>query len=232
VFAKSARPLDKFRRLTGRSERSFTKIKSEDRSERRQSPMVAIYVRHHDRTQSEITTMSTLKAPLGLALAVLLSSTAFAQQDGAGSRPQSPPQMEKQAPASAAPSTQTQTPSPQTAPTVQRSGPDTTRSTTTQSPDSTVTQQRGGSSTTTVTQERRGPSRSYTNDRSDRRWDSDRRSGGSRVVIRDRVRPAFAFISGPRIIVRPGWCRGLHRGWHSAPGLGPHAGTHRGLFRC
>ncbi len=43
---------------------------------------------------------------------------------------------------------------------------------------------------------------------------------------------AFVFLGGPRIIVRPGWCRGLHRGYHRAPGLGWHRGTHRGLYRC
>jgi hypothetical protein len=156
--------------------------------------------------------MNKFKAPLGLALAMLLSSTAFAQQPDGAVRLQ--PQVEKQAPASTA---------PQSAPTVQRSAPD-----------ATVTRQRSGS-TTTLTQERRGPSGGVTSDRSDRRWDgnrSDRRGDGDRRGYRDRVRPAFAFISGPRIIVRQGWCRGLHRGWHSAPGMGSHAGTHRGLFRC
>jgi hypothetical protein len=37
------------------------------------------------------------------------------------------------------------------------------------------------------------------------------------------------------VIVRnygPGWCRGLHRGYHWAPRIGWHRGTHRGLFRC
>ena len=67
-------------------------------------------------------------------------------------------------------------------------------------------------------------------DRGDRFRRGDR--SHSRIVIRDRVRPAFAFISGPRVVIRPGWCRGLHRGWHFAPGAGEHAGTHRGLFRC
>jgi hypothetical protein len=45
----------------------------------------------------------------------------------------------------------------------------------------------------------------------------------------------FVFLGGPRIIVRgygPGWCRGLHRGYHWAPRLGWHRGTHRGLYRC
>lgn len=161
--------------------------------------------------------MNKFKAPLGLALAMLLSSAAFAQQpDGAAQRTR--PEVEKQAPATVAPSPERQTTVPQSAPAVQRS-----------TPDATVTQQRSGSGTTTSTQERRGPSGSYTSDR-DRRWDGDRR--GSSRIMRDRVRPAFAFISGPRTVVRQGWCRGLHRGWHSAPGMGSHAGTHRGLFRC
>lgn len=46
---------------------------------------------------------------------------------------------------------------------------------------------------------------------------------------------AFMFLGGPRIIVRgygPGWCRGLHRGYHRAPGIGWHAGRHYGLYRC
>ena len=64
-----------------------------------------------------------------------------------------------------------------------------------------------------------------------------------RRVYRDdrryRLRPgyweSFVFLGGPRVIVRgygPGWCRGLHRGWHRAPGIGWHGGTHRGLYRC
>jgi hypothetical protein len=147
--------------------------------------------------------MNKFKAPMGLALAMLLSSAAFAQQpDGAVPRSQ--------------PSVQVQTTAPQAAP-MQRSAPD-----------ATVTQQRNRSGSS-VTLERRGPSGSVTSDRSDRRWDGNR---SDRRGYRDRVRPAFAFISGPRTIVRPGWCRGLHRGWHSAPGMGEHAGTHRGLFRC
>jgi hypothetical protein len=45
----------------------------------------------------------------------------------------------------------------------------------------------------------------------------------------------FIFLGGPRIIVRgygPGWCRGLHRGYHWAPRIGWHRSTHRGLYRC
>lgn len=164
--------------------------------------------------------MSMFKAPLGLALAVLLSSTAFAQRpEGASQQPR--PQVERQAPT---PSPQTN--SPQTAPTMQRSAP------------GAVTQQRTYDNA--VRPDSRGGSRSVTVDRSDRRWDRDRRGPGvvvrdrrgPRVVVRDRVRPAFAFIGGPRIVVRPGWCRGLHRGWHTTPDAGRHAGTHRGLFRC
>jgi len=53
---------------------------------------------------------------------------------------------------------------------------------------------------------------------------------------RYRARPRdFVFLGGPRVIVRnygPGWCRGLHRGYHWAPRIGWHRGTHRGLFRC
>ena len=64
------------------------------------------------------------------------------------------------------------------------------------------------------------------------RFDRGDRWRGDGWRYRHRIRPAFAFISGPRVFVRPGWCRGLHRGWHFAPGAGEHAGTHRGLFRC
>jgi len=48
-------------------------------------------------------------------------------------------------------------------------------------------------------------------------------------------RESFVFLGGPRVVVRgygPGWCRGLHRGWHTAPRIGWHGGTHRGLYRC
>ena len=52
--------------------------------------------------------------------------------------------------------------------------------------------------------------------------------------LRSRIiRSALAVVIG--IIVRgygPGWCRGLHRGRHWAPGIGFHAGRHYGLFRC
>lgn len=39
-------------------------------------------------------------------------------------------------------------------------------------------------------------------------------------------------VLGERRHYRPGWCRGLHRGHHFAPGAGEHAGKHFGLFRC
>jgi hypothetical protein len=62
-----------------------------------------------------------------------------------------------------------------------------------------------------------------------RHRDRDRR----RIVVRDRGRSSVAFvILGPRRHYRPGWCRGLHRGFHWAPGIGRHAGRHFGLFRC
>lgn len=59
--------------------------------------------------------------------------------------------------------------------------------------------------------------------------------GYDRYRSRDRGASGFVFLGGPRIVVRgygPGWCRGLHRGRHSAPRLGWHGGTHRGLYRC
>lgn len=65
-----------------------------------------------------------------------------------------------------------------------------------------------------------------------RHWRNDRGYRAGRVW---RGRPAastFLFLGGPRVIARPGWCRGLHRGRHWAPGIGYHAGRHRGLFRC
>jgi hypothetical protein len=62
------------------------------------------------------------------------------------------------------------------------------------------------------------------------------RDGGyDRYRSRDRYASGFVFLGGPRVVVRgygSGWCRGLHRGRHSAPGIGRHGGTHRGLFRC
>jgi uncharacterized low-complexity protein len=68
----------------------------------------------------------------------------------------------------------------------------------------------------------------------------------NRIVIRDsdrdrdhdswRGRRSYAAVTfvilGPRHHYRPGWCRGLHRGKHWAPGIGWHAGRHVGLFRC
>ena len=78
--------------------------------------------------------------------------------------------------------------------------------------------------------------------------DRDRDRGDrSRVTVRDRDRDgdrhrhwrgrsSHAQVSfvilGPRHHYRPGWCRGLHRGHHFAPGQGEHAGRHVGLFRC
>jgi hypothetical protein len=50
-----------------------------------------------------------------------------------------------------------------------------------------------------------------------------------------RGRYPFRYLGGPRIIVRgygPGWCQGLHTGYHWAPRIGWHYGTHRGLYRC
>jgi hypothetical protein len=71
--------------------------------------------------------------------------------------------------------------------------------------------------------------------RDDRRWDrrQDRRDD-QRWNRRD-VRVPFLYLGGPRIVVRgygPGWCRGLHRGYHWAPRIGWHSGTHRHLYRC
>ena len=76
-----------------------------------------------------------------------------------------------------------------------------------------------------VTRREMAPDRRYSGDR---RYDDRRR-------YRPGYRSDFVFLGGPRVIVRgygPGWCRGLHRGYHRAPGLGWHGGTHRGLFRC
>jgi len=59
--------------------------------------------------------------------------------------------------------------------------------------------------------------------------DSDRRV----VVFHSRPRTTVTFVVlGPRRHYRPGWCRGLHRGTHWAPGIGWHAGRHFGRFRC
>ena len=60
--------------------------------------------------------------------------------------------------------------------------------------------------------------------RDDRRWD--------RREVRGRA--PFVYLGGSRIVVReygPGWCRGLHRGYHRAPRVGWHNATHRGLYR-
>lgn len=68
-----------------------------------------------------------------------------------------------------------------------------------------------------------------------RRYSRDRRYDDRRYRVRPGYRSDFVFLGGPRVIVRgygPNWCRGLHRGNHWAPGIGWHAGTHRGLFRC
>ena len=72
------------------------------------------------------------------------------------------------------------------------------------------------------------------------RHDNDRVR--NRIVIRDRDHDGWRgqhsyaavtfVILGPRHHYRPGWCRGLHRGKHWAPGMGWHAGRHVGLFRC
>lgn len=80
--------------------------------------------------------------------------------------------------------------------------------------------------------ERRDMRRGDRNWRNDRGWRDHRGYRAGRVW---RGRPAastFLFLGGPRIIARPGWCRGLHRGRHWAPGIGYHSGRHRGLFRC
>jgi hypothetical protein len=69
----------------------------------------------------------------------------------------------------------------------------------------------------------------------DRRYSRDRRDDRRRERARPGHRSDFMFLGGSRVIVRnygPGWCRGLHRGYHRAPGLGWHGQTHRGLFRC
>ncbi len=58
----------------------------------------------------------------------------------------------------------------------------------------------------------------------------------SRRGVRSHAeRPTFMFLGGNRIVVRqygPGWCRGLHRGYHRAPRIGWHSRNHRGLYRC
>lgn len=71
--------------------------------------------------------------------------------------------------------------------------------------------------------------------RDDRRYSRDRRDDRRGDRFRPGYRPGFVYLGGPRIVVRgygPGWCRGLHRGYHWAPRIGWHAATHRGLFRC
>ena len=63
----------------------------------------------------------------------------------------------------------------------------------------------------------------------------DVRPDQRRLRPRPGYRESFVYLGGPRVVVRgygPGWCRGLHRGWHSAPRIGWHGGTHRGLYRC
>jgi hypothetical protein len=76
-------------------------------------------------------------------------------------------------------------------------------------------------------------------DRYDRRYDRrDRRQvyqRFSRHRPEYRYRYPFVYLGGPRVFVRgygPGWCRGLHRGYHWAPRIGWHYGTHRGIYRC
>jgi hypothetical protein len=62
-----------------------------------------------------------------------------------------------------------------------------------------------------------------------------RDGGHDRYRSRDRYATGFVFLGGPRIVERRyggGWCRGLHRGRHSAPGIGWHGGKHRALFGC
>ncbi len=80
-------------------------------------------------------------------------------------------------------------------------------------------------------------------DRQDRRYDRryDRRDRREVYQRFGRHRPEyryrypFVYLGGPRVVVRgygSGWCRGLHRGYHWAPRIGWHYGTHRGLYRC
>ena len=99
---------------------------------------------------------------------------------------------------------------------------------------------REGGSTQMRTDRSRDRSSTQTTVRRDRDFDRDR----TRVSIRDRDRDRDHFrfrgresfaafvVIGPRHHYRPGWCRGLHRGKHWAPGAGWHAGRHVGLFRC
>lgn len=175
---------------------------------------------------------------LGLVASLMLGSAAFAQApDGAGNKPM--PQTEQRSappPAATAPAPSQAQPAP--AP----SG----RSGTTLNRDSngtrgSVTIDRRDRGNVTIDRRDRGSVTVGRGDRFDRgdrvtrseRFDRrDRFDRGDNWRYRHRIRPAFAFISGPRVYVRPGWCRGLHRGWHFAPGAGEHAGTHRGLFRC
>lgn len=175
-----------------------------------------------------------LKAPLylGVATTLLLGGVASAQapSGGTGAAPAqtapsgSPPPPTTSPPASTAPapSAPSAAPSGSTQPSGSTRG-----STTLQQRDSTSP---GATVGRTGRSERFDSGRRIS--REDRFDDRQRFRRGDRFDRRDRFRPAFAFISGPRVVVRPGWCRGLHRGWHSAPGVGEHAGTHRGLFRC
>lgn len=156
---------------------------------------------------------------LGLAASLMLGTAAFAQApDGAGQRPM--PQTEQRSappPATTAPAPSQAQPAP--APSG-RSG---------------ATFNRDGSGTrgsVTLDRRNRGDFRGGVTVGRSERFDGRRFDRGDNWRYRHRIRPAFAFVSGPRVFVRPGWCRGLHRGWHFAPGVGEHAGTHRGLFRC
>lgn len=183
-----------------------------------------------------------LKAPLYLGVATTLllggvasaqapsggtGSTAPAQTAPSGSPP--PPTTSPPASTAPAPSAPSAAPSGSTQPSGSTRGSTTLQQRDSTSPGATV----GRTGRSERFDSGRRISREDRFDRDDRFRRGDRFDRRDRVIVRrDRFRPAFAFISGPRVVVRPGWCRGLHRGWHFAPGVGEHAGTHRGLFRC
>lgn len=84
------------------------------------------------------------------------------------------------------------------------------------------------------------PDRAERRERMERRDRGERRREGRTVRrfrgprVGYRALYPFAYL-GPWVIVRgygPGWCRGLHRGYHWDPINGWHYGLHRSLFRC
>jgi uncharacterized membrane protein YhiD involved in acid resistance len=66
---------------------------------------------------------------------------------------------------------------------------------------------------------------------------SDRRHVNTRVIVRTRTTAVYVpfVVLGPSVAYASygsGWCRGLHRGRHWAPGIGWHAGQHVGRVKC